>query len=259
MNTNLTTSCADLGVIDLVHYGLNQVFELVLQPPGWERWRPGQFVMLRPAAWELSPLLPRPFSISSVDESGLHILFQAVGKGTRLMAGLGKGERVVVWGPLGTGFDLEGQGPVLLLAGGMGIAPMVGLVRDHHQDMEMELVFGHRLDLSCYPFHSLSRLIRAEAHQQESMEDIEKFVTYLREKMAGYVPAGRVLACGPNPFLKAVQTIALDLGLDTQLSLERRMACGVGACLGCVVEKKGEGLVQSCTRGPVFRAQDVVL
>ncbi|MFW6324947.1 MAG: dihydroorotate dehydrogenase electron transfer subunit [Desulfovibrionales bacterium] len=232
--------------------------ELVLAWPDSD-YKPGQFVMIRPESWSNDPLLPRPFSIAGVDSDGLHLFIQVVGKGTRLLASLQPGEELSVWGPLGNGFFLDESRPALLLAGGMGIAPFVGLVQKSPGAPNRELVFGHRAPLSCYPFHILSGSIQAEAHQQESMEDIQEFLTYIRDKMAGYVPAGQVLACGPSPFLKAIQEMALDLGVDAQLSLERRMACGVGACLGCVVEKKGEGPVQSCTKGPVFRADEIVL
>ena len=241
------------------HLGQDLFYELVLEHPGWDKWRPGQFVMLRPTDWGNSPLLPRPFSIASVEEDGLHVLFQVVGRGTRLMAGLRPGQGVVLWGPLGNGFTTTSSGRLLLLAGGMGIAPFLGLSRAHPAPERLELVFGHRVELSCYPFHRIEERIAAEAHRQETAREIERFVTYLEGKAGEYVGGGTILACGPEPFLRAIQAIAVGLKIPAQLSLERRMACGVGACLGCVVQKRGEGPVQSCTRGPVFQADEIVL
>jgi dihydroorotate dehydrogenase electron transfer subunit len=258
MNTS-NVSCSDLRVVSLNHLAQGQFYELVLEPPGWPEWRPGQFVMLRPTDWGSSPLLPRPFSIASVEADGLHILFQVVGQGTRLMSGLRPGQKVVIWGPLGNGFTTPANGRLLLLAGGMGIAPFLGLSMVHDDPELLELVFGHRVDLACYPFRRVQERIRAEAHRQETEGDIGRFIQYLGGKAAGYAQEGMILACGPEPFLKAVQGVAAGLQLPAQLSLERRMACGVGACLGCVVEKRGQGPVQSCTRGPVFFAHEIVL
>jgi dihydroorotate dehydrogenase electron transfer subunit len=258
MNTS-NSSCSDLSVVSLNHLGQEQFYELVLAHPGWAGWRPGQFVMLRPERWSASPLLPRPFSIASVGDDGLHILFQVVGQGTRLLAGLLPGEKVVLWGPLGNGFTIPQGRRLLLLAGGMGIAPFLGLSLAHPEPEQLELVFGHRVDRACYPYERLHSRIKAEAHRQATDEDIHRFVAFLERKAEEYVPDGMILACGPEPFLKAVQGISAGLKIPAQISLERRMACGVGACLGCVVEKRGEGPVQSCTRGPVFFADQIIL
>jgi dihydroorotate dehydrogenase electron transfer subunit len=252
-------SCTERKVVALNHLGQDQFFELLLEHPGWPGWRPGQFVMLRPQGWGQSPLLPRPFSIASVEEDGLHILFQVVGQGTRRMAELRSGEEMVLWGPLGNGFTIPPERKLLLLAGGMGIAPFLGLSLEYPEPERLELVFGHRAPLSCYPFDRVADRIKAEAHQQETVEEIGLFVEYLERKAGAYMNGGSILACGPEPFLKAAQGISAKLKIPAQLSLERRMACGVGACLGCVVEKHGHGPVQSCTRGPVFFADEIVL
>lgn len=107
-----------------------------------------------------------------------------------------------------------------------------------------------------------------EAHQEKAPADLERFLTLVRERIAACAARdGLVLACGPTPFLKAVQKDALDCGARAQLSLENRMACGVGACLGCVtrttekwpVPAKAGAPVQTCTNGPVFWADQISL
>jgi dihydroorotate dehydrogenase electron transfer subunit len=257
-NSAMTQACSEVRVAGLNHLGQGLFFELILEHPGWAGWKPGQFVMLRPEEWGGSPLLPRPFSIAGVDRDGLRILFQVVGQGTRLMARLGRGEKVVLWGPLGNGFAVPEGRNLLLLAGGMGIAPFLGLGLTHPFPERLELVFGHRVPLECYPFGRLQALMKAEAHRQETAADIARFVEYLERKALEH-SGGMILACGPEPFLKAVQSISASTGVSAQLSLERRMACGIGACLGCVVEMPGLGPVQSCTKGPVFYANEIVL
>ena len=149
------------------------------------------------------------------------------------MAKLRRGDKVHLWGPLGNRFAVEGGTPTLLLAGGIGIAPFVGYAERHPTPGVLSMVFGHRLPEDCYPVESL----------------------------------GERIACGPAPFLKAVQGFALAAKARCQLSLESRMACGVGACLGCVtkttekwpVEEKAGTPVQTCTHGPVFWADQITL
>ena len=156
------------------------------------------------------------------------------------------------------GFVTQADTPTLLLAGGVGLAPFAGYVRSHPAPDKLELLFGHRPALACYPFAEISAAIRAEAFQDRNRADIERFAQTVRERMAAYTQ-GLVLACGPLPFLRVVQQAAKELSVRTQLSLENRMACGVGACLGCV-SKNNEGWpVQVCTRGPVFWADAIVL
>lgn len=245
-------------VLNLVHCGLSTFYELHLEVPGFIGYQPGQFVMIRPKDWRVDPLLPRPFSIADLTDGVLKLFFQVVGKGTARLAALSKDDGVEVWGPLGHGFALNLGKPNLLLAGGMGIAPFVGLVRSAIDQASLSLIFGHRQPLSCYPFESLAKRVRAESHHQIKDEDIPAFLKVIEERMKAQKD-GQILACGPEPFLRAIQEKALRLNMPTQLSLEKRMACGVGACLGCVVEKTGQGLVQSCTQGPVFFADEITL
>ncbi len=262
-----------LKVLDLVPFGpetasRTHFFALRLERPAWSSWRPGQFVMLRPRNFGLDIPWGRPFGICHVTEQHLVCFFQVVGKGTERMAELKAGDTVQVWGPLGNGFAMEPDTPTLLLAGGMGIVPFVGYVHAHPKPWNVSMLFGHKANIRCYPLDSLHEHIAVDTLHESVPGDIDNFIYSLRERIKEFAEQkGLVLACGPQPFLKTVQTFAAEYNVRTQLSLESRMACGVGACLGCVattteewpVQDKKTWPVQVCTHGPVFWAQHINL
>ncbi|MDD4951677.1 MAG: dihydroorotate dehydrogenase electron transfer subunit [Desulfovibrionaceae bacterium] len=258
-------ACREVKVLEVVPLGQSkrpgEFFELRLELPDWEAWRPGQFVMLRPLSWGLELVWGRPFSIASADRGVLCVLFQALGRGTRRLAGLRPGDQVLVWGPLGNGFAVDSGKRTLILAGGMGLAPFRAYVERHPAPDLIRLFFAHRFPLECYPFDYLSGLVDAVRVEERSPGDLALVIDALRAEMAAFDQRGLILACGPTPFLGTVRDRALELGLAerTQLSLEERMACGVGACLGCAVKDAAGGNVQVCSRGPVFWAGDVQL
>ena len=251
-------ACSDLQIIANKPLCDGPIWKLTLSLPDWDHYTPGQFVMLRPMSWQSDPILPRPFSIAHLDSQGLHFFYHAVGKGTTLLTKEPKGQAVTVWGPLGKGFKLKNNIPALLLAGGMGIAPFVGLVESWKDCAPLEMVFGHRLPLSCYPFKQIEQTISATSDEQHSMDDIHAFLQSIDLKLGDYRDR-QVLICGPTPFMAAVQKMCLEKNIQGQLSLEKKMACGVGACLGCVVKDSKGDFIQSCTRGPVFFTHEVEL
>lgn len=236
--------------------------ELTLENPGWDSYRPGQFAMLRAKRWGLELPWGRPFSISRVDAESITFFIQVVGRGTTRLARLTPNEDVIIWGPLGNGFSAPPQTPTLLLAGGMGIAPFRGYIERHPTPEFLRLLFAHRPSLDFYPYLDMSGKVRAEAIQERSPDDLPDIIARIEAAMdehcGGLVLAdGLVLACGPTPFLRTVQAHALKKDIRAEVSLEKTMACGVGACLGCVC-KDGQGRhVQVCARGPVFAAADV--
>ncbi|SDB44579.1 dihydroorotate oxidase B, electron transfer subunit [Desulfonatronum thiosulfatophilum] len=265
-----TSGCIETTVVDLTrtdsaHDLENSLWLLDLQLPAsfceGKGWQPGQFVMIRPVSWSFEPLWARPFSICMAGNGILRIFFQVVGRGTRAMTKLEPGEQVVVWGPLGNAFSVEPDTPTLLLAGGIGLAPFIGYAWSHPQPDLLFLLLGHRPSVSGYPLHLLPESIARETARQKCEEDIACFVRDLESRIAEYARInGLILACGPHPFLRAVQTMAMQYRARAQLSLENRMACGIGACLGCVTNIAGQELpVKVCTQGPIFRAEDVKL
>ncbi len=264
--------CTELTVLDIVPFGQTasqgQFYALRLETPRWPGWSPGQFVMLRPRGWGLDMLWARPFSICHVSGSGLVVFFQTVGRGTRRLTELKAGDAVMVWGPLGNSFAVEPETPTLLLAGGIGIAPFVGYVHAHPKAWNVCMDFGHRMPVGCYPFENIGEKIVAESFHERSPEDRQRFVACMEARIQENAEqGGLVLACGPTPFLQTVQTYALKYRARCQLSLETRMACGVGGCLGCVtsttenhrLHERQAGKAQVCNNGPVFWADQVDL
>lgn len=275
-----TPLCRDVAVIALERHappegGDGNLYTLRLQAPGWNGWKPGQFVMIRPRRAGTDVTWGRPFSISRADDKELIIVFQVVGRGTEAILDLSPGELVTVWGPLGNGFDVLPAGPTLLLAGGIGIAPFVGYIKNHPRPETLRMDFGHRLPLECYPFEACGCSgATVRNHHEQCRDDLDAFLATLESGIKEIAAqGGLVLACGPMPFLKSIQKFALRHGARAQLSLETRMACGVGACLGCVVKSSAHGgehqnapetptafrYVQTCTCGPVFWADQLNL
>lgn len=264
-----------LTVLDLVPFGApggnTAFYALRLSPPEWESWKPGQFVMIKPANGGPELLWGRPFAICRVTKVDMVLFFQIVGRGTAALSKLQPGDEVSVWGPLGNYFAVEAKTPTLILAGGIGIAPFVGYVQSHPSPWEIHMEFGHRMPLDCYPIDSINEKAIVEASLEKNLEDRKQFLAKVEEKIGEYAEKGLVLACGPTPFLREVQRYALKHKARAQLSLETRMACGVGACLGCVVKAGRRGLslnnegdeasfgnIQTCTAGPNFWADRVL-
>jgi dihydroorotate dehydrogenase electron transfer subunit len=243
--------------------------------PIWHGWQPGQFAMIRPGRPgrpgrpdERAPDLvwARPLSICQATETSLIFLFQLAGRGTRRLADLRRGDTVSVWGPLGAGFTVEPDAPTLLLAGGIGLAPFLGYADAHPNPRNLLLMFAHRLPSDHYPLDRLNPMVRLEDRPEHAAADREAFLAdtarAIRDTAAS---SGLVLACGPAPFLRHVREHALAAGAHAQISLENRMGCGVGACLGCVAMPAARGApdaalalpLRTCVDGPVFWADQV--
>jgi NAD(P)H-flavin reductase len=188
--------------------------------------RPGQFFMLSPPG----RVLPRPMSLCLAPPGELAFLVDPIGPGTRTLCGLEPGDELAVFGPLGNGFDLDAERP-LLVGGGIGIAPLPYLSE----------VLG--TPPAALGFRSEAHAEAAALLPQAEVVVEPTFVTELIE------PGHDVLACGPEPMLDAVR----ELCPGAQLAWEAPMACGYGGCYGCAVEIGGEWK-RLCVEGPVLRA-----
>jgi dihydroorotate dehydrogenase electron transfer subunit len=230
----------------------------VLDSDGPRDPRPGQFYMLSTAErWGGGagerPYLPRAFSFARVRPDGtLDFMLEAIGPGTARLAELAAGEGLGLVGPLGVGFDVAGglAGRPLLVGGGIGAAPLVAL----HD----ELGAGARVLLG----------FRSAAHAEaaglffagdpavvtdDGSVGRRAFVTELLREELDRDAAATVFACGPPPMLEAVRALCAERGVPAQLALESGMACGFGACYGCVVPTR-DGYVRLCVDGPVLDA-----
>ncbi len=259
----LKASCHDALVLENRLLGDDTlqggVWKLVLDFPGWTWWRPGQFVMLRPDTFGQELIWGRPISVGDYDDGKLILYYLDAGRGTHILTNLKEGDTCTTWGPLGNMFATEKNAPTLLLSGGIGIAPFTGYVRTHPAPEKLTKLFGHRLPLTSYPWDAFSS-ITAKGYLEKGPEDLQTFITALEEHMAATAAEkGLVLACGPLPFLRTVHRIAGETGVRCQVTLENRMGCGVGACLGCVAENDKGERVQSCSRGPVFWTTKITL
>lgn len=255
--------CRDVRLLSVAPVGPEGAaygcFLLELENPGFGPAVAGQFVMVRPQRFGQNPVWPRPLSICRLTGDKLTLFVQACGRGTDILCGLSAGDVVTVWGPLGQGFALEPEVPTLLLAGGVGLAPFVEYAASHPVPSRLSLLFGHRQPLACYPFEAMAAgMGRAEAFCERTPADLPVFIERLDAAVAGHAD-GLVLACGPRPFLVTVARLARKYSARAQVSLENRMACGVGGCLGCVEKNALGAYVQTCTEGPVFWVEELTL
>jgi NAD(P)H-flavin reductase len=205
---------------------------------------PGQFYMLTAAhRWgggtDERPFLPRAFSVMRTREGELDFLLEDVGPGTKRLAELGLGDELLILGPLGHGFrpPRDGRRPVLV-GGGVGIAPLA-IWGDALGDPVTLLGFRDAAHAEGAALIPNARVIT---------DDRGLVTDLLRDELANDV---EVYACGPPPMLDAVKRIADDHGVPGQLAMESGMACGYGACFGCVVPTQ-RGYVRLCVDGPVI-------
>ena len=217
--------------------------------------KPGQFVMVRCGP---ETTLPRPFSIHQVNDDRI-ALFYAVregGLGTGWLAEQKVGASVSIFGPLGNGFSLDPKSQnLLLVAGGVGIAPLYFLARQAiENNHKVTLLYG-TADGNRYP---VSPEIEAVAATEDGSVGEKGFITDLLPRFDKR--ADQVFACGPMPMYRDMFNRQRELKLEgrpVQVSLEVRMGCGVGVCYGCTVKTKG-GLKQVCKEGPVFELDKVL-
>lgn len=221
---------------------------------------PGQFVCLYPR--DKSTLLVRPISICEVkkDEEMLRLVYRIAGKGTREFAGYKEGETVEVLGTLGNGFPYEkAKGKkVFLMGGGIGIPPMLELAKE--MDADKQIVVGYR-NQDTFLKDDLEKHGKVYiATEDGSVGSKGNVMDAIRENA---LEADMIFACGPMPMLRAIKKYAEEKGIPAYISLEEHMACGVGACLGCVVKTKEVdhhshvNNARICTEGPVFEAGEV--
>ena len=220
--------------------------------------RSGQFLSVY--CNDKSKLLPRPISICEIkQETGeIRLVYRIVGEGTRELAKLHTKETVDVLGPLGNGFQLEGK-KAILIGGGIGIPPMLELAKQ--LNCEKHIVLGYRDEVFLYkeflPYGTVT-----VATEDGSVGIKGNVIDAIR---ATAIDGDIIFACGPTPMLRGVKAYAKEMNIPAQLSMEERMACGVGACLACVCKSKEKDHHSNvnnkriCKDGPVFYAEEVEL
>lgn len=221
----------------------------------------GQFVSLY--LKDESRLLPRPISICEINpkEHTIRMVFRVVGEGTRQLSNYKPGDFIEVMGPLGNGFaDMELK-QAMVIGGGIGIPPMLELAKKlRRQGVKVTAVLGYR-DGKCFLSDEFSDYATVVIATEDGSAGVKgTVIDAIREKG---LCADALFACGPKPMLRGVKEYSEQKGIPAQVSMEERMACGIGACLACVCrtkEKDEHSQVNNkriCKDGPVFFVQDL--
>ncbi len=250
--------------------------------------QPGQCVNIR-ISDGLDPLLRRPFGVHRTDGDTISILYEIVGRGTKLLSQKKAGEYLDILGPFGHGFDMRsvagrrshpaiadwpvracaqpvtGRWSPVLVAGGMGVAPLVFLAEalargPRSAGREPVVLIGgkNRKRILCErEFKEIG--CRVKIATDDGSKGSKGYVSDVLDNVLSSMDCSRavIYACGPVPMLAAVSRLAVSRGIPVQVSLESHMSCGIGACLGCVV-KTSSGFKRVCKEGPVFDAREIV-
>jgi dihydroorotate dehydrogenase electron transfer subunit len=224
--------------------------------------KPGQFVMV---SCGKETILPRPLSVHRVDGNNIALLFSVAGKGTKWLSQVKKGDTLNVFGPLGNGFAVNPESKnLLLVAGGMGIAPLYFLAEKAASSGKKVILINGARTRDCLLAVSLPQeyyergLPPAGVNVVTATEDgTEGFKGLATQLIPHYMERiDQVFACGPAAMYQSMAKMPELRGKDVQLSLEIMMGCGVGVCYGCTIKTK-KGLKQVCKDGPVFRMGEV--
>ena len=220
---------------------------------------PGQFIAVYPN--DSARLLPRPISICETDPEKelLRIVYRVAGEGTKELSSCRAGDTLSIMGPLGNGFPLKDK-KALLIGGGIGIPPMLELAKA--LSCEKTAVLGYR-DSQTFLAEEIGKYAGLAVATEDGSVGTKG--TVLDAIKAQGLKADIIYACGPTPMLRALKEYAAKEGIECWISLEERMACGVGACLGCVCHSKDVDEHSNVPNervskdGPVFLADEVEL
>ena len=235
--------------------------------PAWLLWmyapslaeagKPGQFVMVRCAEGH-DPLLRRPLGIHRVDSVGrVALLYQVAGRGTAWLSQRKPGDPIDLIGPLGNGFVVKPETrSLLLLAGGIGFTPLAFMAdMAIKEGRTVTVVMGSRSVKYLYPESQLPEGIKIVIATEDGSKGRRGLVTQIVDEFVGH--ADQVFACGPPAMYRSMTKLDCLKGKSVQVSLEEKMACGLGACYGCTVKTR-MGPKQVCQDGPVFDLADIV-
>ncbi len=233
------------------------IYSMWIETSAAKEAKPGQFIDVY--VNDDSKLLPRPISICEVKDNSLRIVYRVVGGGTKIMSTYEEGDEIQIIGPLGNGFDMR-DGKAILVGGGIGIPPMVELAKNLSEKIGKEnviSVMGYRDEL--FLVDELEQFSTVVIATEDGSTGTKGTVIDALDENG--VDGDVLYACGPIPMLKALKDWAKDI--ECQISLEERMACGIGACLACVCKTKEKDEHSNvcnkriCKDGPVFDANEI--
>ena len=224
--------------------------------------KPGQFLEIKVSDTG-EPFLRRPISIYNIDGENVEFIFQVKGKGTELLSKIELGKEIDIMGPLGFGaFKIENYKNVAIIGGGIGIYPLYELTKELKGKANLNVYLGFRNKslVTCEKEFEAIGLNKLVVTTDDGSYKEKGFAIDFMKKDIEEHKVDMIFACGPLQMLKAVREYAINNNIPCQISLEERMGCGIGACLGCAVKiisgaEPRYGHV--CKEGPVFNAQDV--
>ena len=229
--------------------------------------KPGQFLDIK-VSDKGEPFLRRPISIHNVDkENGIvEFIFMVVGKGTKILAGRNVGEKLDILGPLGNGtFDTDTKyNSVSIIGGGLGVFPLYELTKKLKNNASLNVYLGFRnKDLvTCEKEFEAIGLNKLCVTTDDGSYKEKGFAIDFMKKDIEEHRVDKIFACGPLPMLRAVKEYADKEGIDCELSMEERMGCGIGACLGCAIEYIRDDGTKTykhvCKDGPVFESKKII-
>jgi dihydroorotate dehydrogenase electron transfer subunit len=224
--------------------------------------QPGQFVNVQcNIGSSYDPLLKRPFSIYSVsrDYGRVSILYNVVGRGTAFLENVKPGMELDVIGPLGKGFNLDSPVEYILVGGGVGAAPMLFAAEYLGQRGVLPVIILGAQNSQLLPSQGRFERVAKQLHvcTDDGSAGTKGMVTDILTRVLSKPQNRIVLACGSKPMLQACLKLCKDFDVRLQVSLEENMACGIGACTGCVVKTR-QGYKRVCYDGPVFDAREVI-
>ncbi|MBD5505337.1 MAG: dihydroorotate dehydrogenase electron transfer subunit [Lachnospiraceae bacterium] len=237
-----------------------QIYDMWLETELAQDAHAGQFVAVYPH--NAATLLPRPISICEIDrgQSRLRLVYRIAGKGTAEFSAYNAGDTLEMLGVLGNAFPAEqAKGKrVFLMGGGIGIPPMLELAKE--LEAEKHILLGYR-NQDLFLQDDLGEYGQVYIATEDGSVGVQGNVMDIIR--VNELHADLIMACGPMPMLRAIKNYAAEQGIDAYISLEERMACGVGVCLGCVCRTKEIDHhshvhnARICTDGPVFEAREV--
>ena len=236
----------------------NQIFLLKIYCPEIASViKPGQFLNIR-VCDSINPLLRRPFSVCDVEDDNFCIMFNIYGEGTRILAHKRPGEIIDILGPLGNGFNLEGDyDTAVIVAGGLGAAPFPFMTKKINNSKNIMTFIGGKShsDIIQYGMKNIS------ISTDDGSAGFKGTVVQLLESKLNELQKNKVkvFGCGPNAMLSALKSLCVKNDIECEVSTECAMACGFGICQGCPIESthQKDSYMLVCKDGPVFNVKDI--
>ncbi len=216
-----------------------------------DKIKPGQFFMLK--TLDNSFLLPRPISVNDVNENAVTFLYRTEGIGTTKISTMRENDEIQLFGPLGNGFDIDKlNGKIAVVGGGIGIAPLLYLTKILGKNADAYLGYKDKDNayiIDMFEKHASKTVVVSEDGSIGEKGYVTDYIDY--EKYDA------VVTCGPEIMMKKIINKCMENNVKCYVSLERRMACGMGVCLGCTVETK-DGNKRACKDGPIFSSEELI-